>query len=157
MPPESSSLHADRAGSRSSIAADGPGDAVSDRPVRVRLVGLLPAILKPCGAACAQPFMNRPVETLADQEWEETPESLRENGERIHAIAEELFREFGRDVRIEVVGLDSPRGLLFAARHRIGGGFAVVVGREVVRDPRDYEPVREAVSKALNAARPASP
>ncbi len=118
------------------------------------MVGLLPAILKPCGPACAQPFMNRPVETLSNQEMDETPAFVRENGERIHSFAEQLFRDFGRDVRIEVVGLDSPRGILFAARHRIGNGFAVVVDRQVVRNPEDYEPIRAAVAHALSQSGP---
>ncbi len=114
------------------------------------MVGLLPAILKPCGPACAQPFMNRPVEILTNQQPDETPSFLRENGERAHAIAEQLFRDFGDAVRIEVVGLDSPRGMLLGAKHRIGKGFAVVVGkRQVVRDPKDYDTVRGAVARAL--------
>ncbi len=124
-------------------------------PVRVRLVGLLPAILKPCGPACAQPFMNRPVETLAEEELDEAPAFVRDNGERAHAIAEQLFRDFGHDVRIEVLGLDSPRGILFAARHRIGSGFAVVVDeRSVLRDPQDYDSVRRVVSAALHSRTP---
>lgn len=124
--------------------------------MRVRLVGLLPAILKPCGPACAQPFMNRPVETLADEELHEAPPFVRENGERAHAIAEQLFRDFGHDVRIEVLGLDSPRGILFAARHRIGGGFAVVVeGQSVLREPQDYDAVKRVVAEALGGRTPA--
>ncbi len=118
------------------------------------MVGLIPAILKPCGPACAQPFMNRPVETLAQQEMDETPAFVRENGERIHAFAEQLFRDFGNNIRIEVVGLDSPRGFLLAARHRIGSGFAVVVEKQVVRNPEDYQPIRTAVEQALQTAHP---
>lgn len=119
------------------------------------MLGLLPAILKPCGPTCAQPFMNRPAERLSHEEMDEAPAFVRENGERIHSIAERLFRDFGHDVRIEVVGLDSPRGMLIAARHRIGRGFAVVVERgPVVRDPKDYEPVRAAVAEALAARKP---
>ncbi len=128
-----------------------------DRPVRVRLVGILPAILKPCGPACAQPFMNRPVQTLADEEFDEAPPFVRENGERAHAIAEQLFRDFGHEVRIEVLGLDSPRGMLFAARHRIGGGFAVVVdGKSVLREPQDYEAVKKVVAEAIGGLPPAT-
>ncbi len=114
------------------------------------MVGLLPAILKPCGPACAQPFMNRPVEKLTEEETDETPSFVRENGERAHAWAEQLFRDFGDRVRIEVVGLDSPRGLLLAARHQVGKNFAVVVGKDwVVRDPSDYGAIKDAVSAAL--------
>ncbi len=122
------------------------------RPVRVRMVGLLPAILKPCGAACAQPFMNKPVNNLTNEEMNDTPSFMRENGERAHAFAEQLFRDFGDDVRIEVVGLDSPRGFLMAARHRVGKEFAVVVGKDrVVRDPKEYAMVKDAVTAALRA------
>ena len=125
---------------------------MAERPLRVRMLGLLPATLQPCGAACARPFVNNPVQELADQERTETPAFMLENGERAHAIAEQLFREFGDAVRIEVVGLDSLRGLMLGARHRIGRGFAVLVGdRHVVRDPQDYESVRMVVVDALRA------
>ena len=120
------------------------------RPVRVRMLGLLPAVLAPCGAACARPFMNKPVEHLSQEEHADTPRFVQENGERAHAIAEQLFREFGDDVRIEVVGLDSLRGLVLGIRHRIGKGFAIVVGDgQVVRNPEDYGTVRAAVAQAL--------
>ncbi len=139
-------------GPETGLAMDRPSGSMDPRPVRVRLVGLLPAVLKPCGPACAQPFMNRPVEKLTNEEMDDTPAYMRENGERAHAFAEQLFRDFGNDVRIEVVGLDSPRGFLLAARHRVGKEFAVVVGRDqVVRDPTEYAPVRDAVSAALRA------
>src|SRR5205809_3806882 len=125
--------------------------AVSSRPPRIQLLGLLPAILKPCGPACAQPFTNRNVEALREEEWHETPAFVIENADRAHRIAEDLFRDFGDRVRIEVVGLDSPRGVWLGLRHRVGKGFAVIVdGRDVFRDPSDYDPVKGAVSRALS-------
>lgn len=130
---------------------------MTPRPLRVQMLGLLPAILKPCGPACAQPFMNRPVETLENEEMEETPAFVRENGERIHAFAEQLFRDFGNDIRIEVIGLDSPRGAWLAMRHRVGKGFAIVVGgRETLRNPSDYGSLKEAVSRALGSPKAAT-
>lgn len=123
---------------------------MSSRPLRVQMLGLLPAILKPCGPACAQPFMNHPVEKLTTEEMGETPRFVQENGEQAHALAEHLFRDFGNQVRIEVVGLDSPRGIWLALRHRVGKGFAVVVGnRHVLRSPAEYEAVKEVVERTL--------
>src|SRR2546425_13264409 len=125
---------------------------VVTRPPRVQPPGLPPAILKPCGPACAQPFTNRNVEALREEEWHETPAFVIENADRAHRIAEDLFRDFGDRVRIEVVGFDSPRGVWLGLRHQIGKGFAVIVdGRDVFRDPRDYDPVKGAVSRALSA------
>lgn len=123
---------------------------MSSRPPRIQLLGLLPAILKPCGPACAQPFMNDTVAALKSEELRETPAFMLENADRAHALAEDLVRDFGNRIRIEVVGMDSPRGVWLGLRHRIGGGFAVVVdGREVFRDPKDYDSVKGAVSRAL--------
>ena len=128
-----------------------PFENVVTRPPRVQLLGILPAILKPCGPACAQPFTNRNVEALRDEEWRETPAFVLENADQAHRIAEDLFRDFGDRVRIEVVGLDSPRGVWLGLRHRVGKGFAVIVdGRDVFRDPREYDPVKGAVSRALS-------
>ena len=123
---------------------------VVTRPPRVQLLGLLLAILKPCGPACAQPFTNRNVEAMREEEWHETPAFVIENADRAHRIAEDLFRDFGDRVRIEVVGFDSPRGVWLGLRHQIGKGFAVIVdGREVFRDPKDSDPIKGAVSRAL--------
>lgn len=134
------------------LSANGLCGAVDGRPTKVQLVGLLPAILKPCGPACAQPFMNRNVRALAAEELAETPAFMLENADRAHDLAERLYAEFGPRVRIEVVGLDSPRGFWLGLRHRIGKGFAVVVdGREVFRNPEDYDSVKGAVSRALSS------
>jgi hypothetical protein len=90
------------------------------------------------------------VEQLKEEERRETPAFVRENAERAHGVAEQLLRDFGLRVRIEVVGLDSPRGVWLGIRHRVGKGFAVIVdGREVFRDPRDYAAVRAAVQRAF--------
>jgi hypothetical protein len=122
------------------------------RPPRIQLVGLLPAILKPCGPSCAQPFMNNTVAELRSEELDETPSFIRENADRAHAIAENLMRDFGSAIQIEVVGLDTPKGIWLGLRHRFGKGFAVVVdGREVFRDGTDYVPVREAVARAVGS------
>jgi hypothetical protein len=95
------------------------------------------------------------VEELKEEERRETPAFVRENAERAHAVAEQLLRDFGPRVRIEVVGLDSPRGVWLGLRHRVGKGFAVIVdGREVFRDPRDYASVRAAVDRAFVAHSP---
>lgn len=121
-------------------------------PARITVLGLLPAVLKPCGPACAQPFTNPQVRALEAEEMDETPAFMRENAERAHEIAESLFADFGDRVRIEVVGLDSPKGFWLGLRHRIGKGFALVVdGREVVRDPLSYEETKAAVERAVRA------
>lgn len=124
------------------------------RPPRVQLVGLLPAILKPCGPACAQPFMNETVAQLRAEELGETPDFMTANAERAHAVAEELLRDFGGAIRIEVVGLDTPKGAWLGLKHRFGKGFAIVVdGHDVFRDAAAYEPVRQAVARAVEARR----
>ena len=125
---------------------------MSPRPPRVQLLGLLPAILKPCGPACAQPFTNESVETLKDEERRETPAFVRENAERAHSLAEHLVKDYGPQIRIEVVGLDSPRGVWLGIRYRVGKGFAVIVdGRDVFRNSDDYGSVKQAVDRALTA------
>src|SRR2546425_8508185 len=128
--------------------------SVVTRPPRVQLLGLLPAILKPCGPACAQPFTNRNVEALRDEEWHETPAFVLENADRAHRIAEDLFRDFGDRVRIEVVGLDSPRGVWLRPPPPPGQGLpGGVGGRGVVREARDCDPGSVAGAPALSLRR----
>src|SRR2546430_14475589 len=117
-----------------------PRENVVTRPPRVQLRGLLRAILNPCGPACAQPFTNRNVEALREEEWHETPAFVIENADRAHRIAEDLFRDFGDRVRIEVVGLDSPRGVWLGPRprlrKRIAGGVDRTEERRVGEEGR---------------------
>lgn len=95
--------------------------------------------------------MNETVAELKAEEIRETPAFLLENAGKAHSIAEDLLRDFGPAIRIEVVGLDTPKGAWLGLRHRFGRGFAVVVdGREVFRDPMDYGSVRGAVGRALD-------
>jgi hypothetical protein len=94
--------------------------------------------------------MNGTVEAMKTEERRETPPLLRANAERAHELAERLIEDFGSRLRIEVVGLDSPRGIWLGLRHRIGQGFAVIVdGHEVFRNPQEYPPVHRAVARAL--------
>src|SRR5256885_14486863 len=95
---------------------------MSPRPPKVQLLGLLPAILKPCGPACAQPFTNVSVEALIDEERRQTPDPLRENSERAHELAERLLGDFGSRLPLEVPGLKSPRGTWLGLSSRGGGG-----------------------------------
>lgn len=63
--------------------------------------------------------------------------------------------DLGDAIRIEVVGLDTPKGIWLGLRHRFGQGFAIVIdGREVFRDARVYEQVREAVARAVGMRSP---
>jgi len=92
------------------------------------------------------------VETLKEEERQETPAFIRENAERAHGLAERLLRDYGPRIRIEVVGLDSPRGVWLGIRHRVGKGFAVIVnGRDVFRNTDDYDSLKQAVDRALMA------
>ena len=86
------------------------------------------------------------------EERRETPAFVRENAERAHGLAEQLLKDFGPRIRIEVVGLDSPRGVWLGIRHRVGKGFAVIVdGNEVFRNYDDYDSVKNAVDRAITA------
>jgi hypothetical protein len=96
--------------------------------------------------------MNGTVAALRSEEIAETPAFLLENADRAHELAEDLVRDFGNQIRIEVVGMDTPKGIWLGLRHRVGQGLAVIVdGREVFRDPGDYVGVKGAVSRALVA------
>lgn len=98
--------------------------------------------------------MSDTVAALKSEEHDETPGFIRENAVRAHAIAENMIRDFGNAIRIEVVGLDTPKGVWLGLRHRFGKGFAIVVdGREVFRDATAYEPVRQAVARAVGSRR----
>jgi hypothetical protein len=96
--------------------------------------------------------MNGTVGRLKSEELDETPDFMRENARQARGIAEDLLRDFGDSIRIEVVGLDTPKGIWLGLRHRFGSGFAIVVdGRDVFRNPKDYGSIREAVGRAVGS------
>src|SRR2546430_14381959 len=100
---------------------------MSPRPPKVQLLGLLPAILKPCGPACAQPFTNVSVEALKEEERRENPTFVREKAESAHGLSEQLIKDYGAPIRIVGGGLDFPRGGWVGLRPGIGEGVAGVV------------------------------
>src|SRR2546425_6116621 len=71
-----------------------PFENVVTRPPRIQLLGLLPAILKPCGPACAQPFTNRNVEALRDEEWRESPPPVLSNTGPEPPLPADMFPPF---------------------------------------------------------------
>src|SRR2546430_10402730 len=112
---------------------------MSPRPPKVQLLGLLPAILKPCGPACAQPFTNVSVEALIDEERRETPDLLRENSERAHELAERLLGDFGSRLRVEGLCLEAPLRRWLGLPHPAGGRFRGLLRRaHVFRNPAYY-------------------
>ncbi len=96
--------------------------------------------------------MNRTANSLTREELNETPSFVLENAARAHDLAERLLKDFGNSIEIEVVGLDSPKGIWLGVRHRVGRGFALIVdGREVLRDPPSYAEARAAVERGVRA------
>src|SRR5947199_9076936 len=74
--------------------------AVSSRPPRIQLLGVLPASLKPCGPACAQPFTNQSDQALKAEEQRETPALVGENAERAHGLEAQHPKQFDARTRI---------------------------------------------------------
>src|SRR2546428_4762454 len=58
------------------------GETVRTEPLRIQLLVLLPAILKPFGPSCAQPFLNNTVTALASEKLFKIPPVLFTNASR---------------------------------------------------------------------------
>src|SRR5437870_119000 len=94
---------------------------MSPRPPKVQLLGLLPAILKPCGPACAQPFTNVSVEALIDEERREPQDFTDQGNDRRKGRHWAEDREGQNDGQAEVLERREGReGDLFVSREPEG-------------------------------------
>jgi hypothetical protein len=125
-------------------------------PVRIRFLGLFPSYMDLCCRKAPDPLALTGNEALLNEfhreQMSEYPPHIRENQRVVESLFDRLLRDFPRGIAIEVVGLDTFRGLRLKWREKVKGDFAVLVD-DRARFDRDvpYEELKSAVSAALVA------
>lgn len=122
--------------------------------VRVEMVGLLPMTFTTCAHCCTTDYFRVcGLDTRSDQ-LEEYPEDVRGIEERVADLYRKILTDFQGRVIPLAVGTATLRGLWLSLRHRLRGEFNVIVnGRHVLRGLTDYDLLREAIEKELEAGK----
>lgn len=125
-------------------------------PVRVRFLGLFPSYMDLCCRKAPDPLSltgnGALLRGFHREQMAEYPPHIRENQRLVEALFDRLLRDFPRGIAIEVVGLDTLRGMRLKWRERVKGDFAILVD-DRARFGRDvsYDELRSAVAEALAA------
>lgn len=118
------------------------------RPVRVVVYGLFPTVYSMCAPCCTRDYLAICRPGYQAEQLAEYPEGVRRNQRLLELLAFRLGSVGG--VRVEAVSADSLRGLLLAARYRLGRGPAVIVEGRVFRgEELDYKRVVEYVERLV--------
>ncbi len=102
-------------------------------PVRVTVVGIFPTLYSMVASCCTYDYASSLTEEKRRQ-LSEYPDWMIENYKLLLRIYRDLS-EFGSSIKLEVVGLDSLRGVLLALRYRLNKGVSIIVGDRVFRGP----------------------
>lgn len=125
-------------------------------PVRIRFLGLFPSFMDLCCRKAPDPLALTGNGALLDEfhreQMSEYPPHILENQRVVEGLFDRLLQDFPRGIAIEVVGLDTLRGMRLKWRQRVRGDFAILVD-ERARFGRDvpYEELKSAVAAALTA------
>ncbi len=101
------------------------------RPVRVVVYGLFPTVYSMCAPCCTRDYLAMCRPRYHAEQLAEYPESVRMNQRLLELLAFRLSSIGG--VRVEAVSADSLKGVLLAARYRLGRGPAVIVEGRVFK------------------------
>jgi hypothetical protein len=125
-------------------------------PVRIRFLGLFPSFMDLCCRKAPDPLSLGGQEKLLrefhQEQMSEYPPDILENQQVVESFFERLLEDFPRGIAIEVVGLDTFRGMWLSWKYRVKDKFAILVddrqrfGRDV-----SYDALKAAVEEALRA------
>ncbi len=118
------------------------------KPVRVLVYGLFPTVYSMCAPCCTRDYLAMCRPGYQAEQLAEYPEGLRRNQRLLELLAFRLGSI--RGVRVEAVSADSLKGLLLAARYRLGRGPAVIVeGRVFKEEELDFRRIVEYVESLV--------
>lgn len=136
------------------ISAADNGQVMGASPVRIRFLGLFPSFMDLCCRKAPDPLSLGGQEKLLREfhreQISEYPPDILENQRVVESLFERLLKDFPRGIAIEVVGLDTFRGMWLSWKYRVKGNFAILVddrqrfGRDV-----EYDDLKAAVEEAL--------
>ena len=105
---------------------------MADKPVRIIVYGLFPTLYSLCSPCCTRDYMSYCSPGIEEEQLKEYPEPMLKSQEALERIVNGLAGE-GGNLEIEIVGADTLKGLILAARYKLGSGPAIIVGDRVFK------------------------
>ncbi len=102
-------------------------------PVKVTVVGIFPTFYSLVASCCTYDYASS-LTRENERQIAEYPRWMIENYNLLLRIYRDLS-VFDDSIRLEVVGLDSFKGLLLALKYRLNKGVSIIVGDRVFRGP----------------------
>lgn len=125
-------------------------------PVRIRFIGLFPSFMDLCCRKAPDPLslagQHELLEEFHHDQMSEYPPEVLENQRVLEGLFDRLLQDFPRGIAIEVVAMDTFRGMYLSWKHKVKGDFVILVddrarfGRDV-----EYDVLKAAVEEALRA------
>ncbi len=123
-------------------------------PVRIRFLGLFPSFMDLCCRKAPDPLsltgQGELLEEFHQEQMSEYPPEILENQRVAESLFQRLLEDFPRGIAIEVVALDSFRGMYLGWKYRLRKNLAILVD-DLHRFGRDvsYDVLKAAVVEAL--------
>jgi len=126
---------------------------MKSKPLRVELIGLLPALYRVCTTCQPVDYLSLSgVDYIAEQLAGYPPDVVEEQ-KKLYELYDRLGKDFGESVATVPVTLMSLRGLWLSLRHNLKRGPAVIIhGQRIVREDLSYDAIKEIVKEELAQA-----
>lgn len=123
---------------------------MKNKPLRVELIGLLPALYRVCTTCQPVDYLSLSgIDYIAEQ-LAGYPRDVVEEQKKLYELCDRLGKDFGGAVATVPVTLMSLRGLWLSLRHNLKKGPAVIInGERVLSGELSYDPIKELIEKEL--------
>ncbi len=117
-------------------------------PIKVELVGLLPAFYKACTKCQPIDYLVLGRTSYLSEQAADYPPEILEEQNKLYDLYKRLIQDFSNAVVCVPVDLLSARGLWLSVRHELHGGPAVVIaGKRALPADSPYEVIKQIVNK----------
>ncbi len=120
-------------------------------PVKVELVGLLPAFYRVCTKCQPVDYLLLGGANYLSEQMADYPPEILEEQQKLYELYQRLTHDFAGAVVPVPVDLLSLRGLWLSLRYKLGKRAAVVIsGKRALSADLPYEMIREAIKAESN-------
>jgi len=116
--------------------------------INVKIFGVFPTVYSMCAPCCTHDYLAVCKESYSNEQILEYPKWVRDQQDEMVLFIQRLAK-FGRFIKVEVVSVDSLKGLYYALRYRLKPEFAVIVEGKVFRGDIDFGDVEKYILELI--------